>query len=582
MDILLSKRKSRNLFLFLLLFFLTFDSEAVELMGLEEIKPGMKGVGKTVFTGAKVEDFDVEILSILKNFVPKKDLILVRLSGKIVDEAGVIEGMSGSPVYVDGKLIGALAYKLGSFTKEPIGGVTPIEEMIRIFDLGKEHGSIQSGSYGLVPIRTPLTVAGFHPSICDDIADKLSKFGFVPVSSGTAYETLSDSFSLEPGAVIGISLIRGDAEMSAIGTLTLIEGDRIIAFGHGALLSGEVEMPLVAGWVHSVVPSSYLSYKLTSTQQVIGKLTQDRVVGVGGVLGAETKLIPVTVEVQGDGVEDSYRYELVQYKSITPLLVNWVTKNSVVTSTKSVGDFTIRGDMEIFMEKNRKLHLRNTFAGYNAYDDFGRWVYRPIEKLLNNEFEEQKIRKVDLNVSVLEEAERARIVRVRLNKTVLKQSDTLIVEVEIKPLSGSLRTEKFEFPMEGVPDLTKLEVLVSSSDTLITHEMQRWPQKFVPTSLEHLLRLIEHFGSSDELEVQLVSTDEIVQVQGIGLPSLPPSLRDLYHSHKVVDETFVTKGYTLFSKKIRLPYSISGFESIEVRMEGATGELEKNRGRQKK
>lgn len=550
-------------------------------MRLDEVEPGMRGVGKTVFIGTDVEEFDVEIVDVLKNFLPQKDVILVRLSGKIVDEAGVIEGMSGSPVYVNGRLVGAMAYKFGAFAKEPMGGVTPIEEMVRIFGDGEEQGSILSGAHGLMPIQTPLTIAGLHPKIIDDIKEEFSEYGFIPMSSGSAQGDFSDSLALEPGSMIGFSLIRGDAEMSMLGTLTMIEGNKIIAFGHGVLSAGEVEMPLVNVHVHSVIPSSYLSYKLASGSRVIGTLTQDRVVGVGGVLGEKPRLIPVVVMVDNGERKDAYRYELVQYRFYTPLLANWVTRSSVFASAKSTGDFTIRINMKIAVEGEEELHLRNTFAGGQAVDDLGAWVYRPMEKLLNNEFREARIEEIELGINVREEVEKARIARVKLNKTLLEQLDTLQVEVDLMPLSGSPYTEKFEFPVKGIPEGALLEVLVSSSDVIVAQEKERWAEKFIPADFNHLVRMIEKSGASDELEVQIVSPDEAIQVEGVDLPSLPASVRHLYRSHKIIDRTSITKGYPLFSIKRKVPHSISGFERVVAKMEGAPEEPKESRGGEK-
>jgi hypothetical protein len=582
MVILSSGRKSRLLLLFFALLFLVPDSEAIEFLRLDEVEAGMQGVGKTVFIGTEVEEFNVEIIDVLRNFLPQRNVILVRLSGKAVDEAGVIEGMSGSPVYVNGKLLGALAYKLGSFTKEPIAGVTPIEEMIRLLEEGGKHGSSRSGAHGFVPIQTPLSIAGLHPEIVDDVKEEFSQYGFTPVTSGGSHEDFSDPPVLEPGAMIGLSLIRGDAEMSMLGTLTLVEDNRIIGFGHGALVAGEVEMPLVSVRVHSVIPSSYLSYKLASGSQVIGTVTQDRVAGVGGVLGNGPRLIPVLVKVKDGEREDTYRYELVQYRFYTPLLVNWVARSSVIASAKSTGDFTIRSTMKIVMEEEREVNLHNTFAGGQAVDNLGIWVYRPVEKLLNNEFEEPKIEKVELNVEVTEENEKARIAGVKLNKTVLKQSDTLHIRVNLIPLSGSPYVEKFAFAVKEVAEGTLLEVLVSSSEAIAAQEAERWPEKFVPATFDHLLTMIENSGASDELVVQIVSPDEAVQVGGIDLPSLPGSVRHLYRSRKILDKTAITKGYPISSIKKNVPHSISGFERAEARMEGAPKQPKETRGGEQK
>jgi len=581
MVISLSKRSKRFVFL-VAISFVGLYSQAAEYMSLKDVKPGMKGVGKTVFRGTQVEDFDVEIIGVVENFIPGKDLILVRVGGGVIDEAGVIEGMSGSPVYVDGKLIGAMAYKFGAFQKEPIGGVTPIEEMLRIFEPGHEQGGIHMGEHGVVPIGTPLTVAGFHPNICDEIANACMQFGFVPVSTGTPRGESMGEFSAEPGAVIGLSLIRGDAEMSAIGTLTLVEGDKVIGFGHGAFVGGKVDLPLVAGYVHSVIPSSFMSYKLASGCQVIGKITADRVVGVGGRLGARARLIPATVKVGSTEGEETYQYEIVQYKLMTPLLVNWIAKNSLLASIKATGDCTVSGEMKVVVGDTRTVRLRNVFAGSNAIDEFGRWVYQPIERLLNNQFGEQEISSIELNVSMKEEVEKVRILSVKLNRTSFKQSDTLVAEVELLSLDGDRYTEEFFVPMGRVPEGVGLEVQVSSSDTLRAQEMQRWPRRFSPTSPDHLIRLIEDAGSSDELELRVLVGEEVVQLKGIDLPFLPSSVRGLFHAGKIADETVVTTGYPLFSVRRRLVHPISGFETIEVKMEGAVEEPETNGGRNKK
>lgn len=582
MVILSSGRKSRPLLLFAALLPLVAHSDAIEFLRLEEVEPGMRGVGRTVFFGTAVEEFNVEIIDVLRNFLPQRDVILVRLSGRIVDEAGMVEGMSGSPVYVNGALVGALAYKFGSFTKEPFGGVTPVEEMMRLFEESGKQGSIGSGAHGFVPIHTPLSISGLHPEIVDEAKEEFSPYGFIPMGSGGSQEGLSDPPSLEPGAMIGLSLIRGDAEMSMLGTLTLIDGNRIIGFGHGALVAGEVEMPLVSVHVHSVIPSSYLSYKLASSSQVIGTVTQDRVAGVGGVLGREPRLIPVLVTVNDGKKEDTYRYELVQYRSYTPLLVNWVTRSSVISSAKSTGDFTIKSTMKIELEEEREIHLHNTFAGGQAVENLGIWVYRPVDKLLNNEFEEPKIEKVELSIDVREQMEKARIASVKLNKTVLKQSDTLHIEVNLMPLSGRSYVEKFAFSELKVAEGAVLEVLVSSSEAIAAHETERWPEKFVPASFDHLLTMIENSGASDELVVQIVSPDEAVQVGGVDLPSLPASVRHLYRSRRILDRTAITKGWPLFSIKRGVPHSICGFERAEARMEGAPKELKETRGGEEK
>jgi hypothetical protein len=579
-----SRRRSRQqLFLIIPFLLLLQGLDASPFMSVDEVRPGMQGIGRTVYSGTEIEEFGVEVLSILHNYTaPKRDLILVRLHGKIVDEAGVIEGMSGSPVYIDGKLVGALAYRIGLFAKEPIGGVTPIDEMMRIFEPGQGHGAAQPAASDFVPIETPLAVAGMHPQIVSEIKDRFGEYGFLPMSSGSATGSDSEAPLLEPGAMVGFSLVRGDAEMSQIGTLTFVDGDRVLGFGHGAFFTGEVEMPLVDVYVHSVIPSSATSFKLASGSRVIGKLTQDRVVGIGGILGERARLIPVTVAVENGGRQEEYRYEVVQHRLFTPLLVNYVVRNSILSSSKLEGDFSIASTMEIGLDGRRELSLRDVFTGSQTADALGRWVYQPVERLLNSEFGPKDIERINLDLRVEEEVRSARITRVTVSKTLLRPTDTLEVEVELTPMSGGPYLEMFEFLVEEFPRDEPLHLYIGSAQSMVMQEAERSPQRFVPVDFEHLLRLIEDAAPSDELEIQVVGSGEVVQVGGVDLPSLPSSVNYLYRSGRVADRTAFLQGQVLLSMKKKLPHPVRGFERVEIAVEGSRDGARESQGKELK
>jgi len=284
------------------------------ILPVSEIQPGMKGVAYTIFEGDKVEKIDLEVIGVLHNAVgPKLDVILVRLLGDKVQQTGVVAGMSGSPVYIDGKLVGALALKLGTFTREAIGGVTPIADMLEI-----EQGSAASapaiasassrvpvpeefaqrtaagGGQFLVPIETPLIAAGLYPETLARFGKDFSAWGMTAMAGGTAAPSPDDA-KLQPGDMVGIDLVRGDLSISSGCTVTTVVGNRILACGHPIFGFGTVAMPLSRAHVLMTLASAASSTKIISTGGTIGTLTQDRQTAVMGTLGAGPPMIPVDV-----------------------------------------------------------------------------------------------------------------------------------------------------------------------------------------------------------------------------------------------------------------------------------------------
>src|SRR5262245_24480033 len=305
---------------------------------VEELRPGMTAVGRTVFEGDRLDEFKVHILGVLRNVIgPKRDLILARLEGGPLANAGVIAGMSGSPVYIDGRLVGAVSYSLGEFSKEPIAGITPIAEMIadatlatprrqlprvevagtltpesfqaslrQAFSLTRPFaqspgdvqvlGDVSAGLGTLLrPIATPLTLGGFDPSIVAPVTSIFHEQGFVPMLAGGAQSPASARAAaprLRPGDPIGVALMSGDLEIGATGTVTDIDNDLIRAFGHPFYGLGPTQFPLTRAYVHAVLPSLPASQKIASTGDVIGVISQDRATTIAGTLGKGPTMIP--------------------------------------------------------------------------------------------------------------------------------------------------------------------------------------------------------------------------------------------------------------------------------------------------
>src|SRR5215471_19046984 len=340
-------------FFLIMAFTLSLSAETTSFMSVDEVRPGMKGTGKTVFQGTKIEQFDVELLGVLKNYAPKQDMILARLSGGPLAKTGVIAGMSGSPVYIDGKLLGAVAFSF-PFATEPIAGIQPIQQMLGLLDqkpapaqqkiagnglegepragilpsesptsfiykqfeklaagtplsqlllpqslLSNNPFSTSTGTASLTRIQTPLFVSGATPAALQQFGALFNTFGFTPVQGGgggsAAGLATSTPSKVEPGSSINVELIRGDISWSANGTVTYVDGNRVYAFGHPNLTAGPTDVPMSAGYVISLLPNLQNSFKLAVPLDVVGSFQQDRSTGIAGTVGVKSKMIPVTV-----------------------------------------------------------------------------------------------------------------------------------------------------------------------------------------------------------------------------------------------------------------------------------------------
>ena len=363
-----------------------------EFFRVEDLKPGMRGTGRTVFQGTKPEEFQVEILGVMHGISPGASAVLARFSGGPLANTGVFEGMSGSPVFIDGKLLGAVAFAF-QFSKDPIGGITPITQMVGAFEdsgavgsggiriqvkksllwqhllppaatdqgggflqslpLGWEEQSapVRSSGHSLVPIATPLALGGVPPVTVRTFDAQLRAMGFSLFQGSGASQgagasrkpAASDGAALEPGSNIAIPLVRGDLDASAGGTVTYIEGDKLYAFGHLLFNLGFTELPMHKAYALTVFPSLQSSFKILETAEPVGTIRQDRSSGIYGVLGQKTKMIPMAVQMTTSrGAKKELRYEIARDQFLTPFLVNFTVFNSIVASERGLGVSTLR------------------------------------------------------------------------------------------------------------------------------------------------------------------------------------------------------------------------------------------------
>lgn len=533
-------------------------SDPPEILPLSLVKPGMQGVTYTIFSGDKIEKIDLNVIGILRDALgPKQDIILVELHGPNAEHDGVVAGMSGSPVYLDGKLAGALSLKLGLFVKEAIGGVTPIENILDIekalptppnvatttsvrtpsasnetaarvslpSELSERIG-LTGGSY-LVPIETPLVFTGLYPQTLAQFGGKLSSLGMTAMAGGTAAPAAEDS-KLQPGDMVGMDLIRGDLSLSAGCTVTRIEGDRVFACGHPLFGFGSVSLPLSRGHVVMTLASSLASTKIMNTGGVIGTLTQDRATAVMGVLGPGPATIPMDLEIVTPAQEKAFHFELIESPQLTPLLVAVATFNGVVGNTAYGEGSTLQLTGTIELNGHTPVQLEDLFAPSDAPIPSGFAVAGDVEgtfsRLYLNPYEPPRVQKIHLRVNSLPERRWAMIDSAWSEKSEARPGETVRIKVLLRPYRGAPFIQ--EIPITIPPQAARgnLRLLVSDAETLnrTVQTFSAAQQSQLP-GLEELIRLLNRERHNDRLYATLLQPTPTLLVQDKEMPNVPLS-----------------------------------------------------------
>ena len=539
-------------------------------MGVEEITPGMKGIGKTVFRGGEVEEFGVEIIGVLKGARVKGDIILARLSGGPLEKTGIISGMSGSPVYIDSKLIGAVAYRWGTFAKEPLCGITPISEML---DVARGEGSLRGEippskdwttipEQGLAAIESPLISSGLDERTVSYVEPRFRRFGLFPVMGGESAEGIPTPKTLQPGSSLGIQFIRGDLSLSAMGTLTHVDGERVLAFGHPITFSGSTELPMITGWVHGLLPSQLFSFKIFSSTEIVGTIEEDRMGGTSGTLGRLPQLLPLELTIDGE----AYNFELAKEPTLIPYLTGLTTFNSILNSARFTGDLTASISLQVNLKGFPEVVVKDIVSGGDTPLRSGWKVEEILRLIAENRFEEVSFESIALSISLREERLTAAIEGVRIANQVVRPGDTLELSVSLRSYQGELtqKTVRVEIP-EEVP-VGEYTLRVANGTTYWEQERQRVPLRFEPKDLPGLLSLIEEVPRGDEVFCQLYSSSPGVTVRGEELPSLPPSVISTIRTSKQSGEETLTSSSLVALKRFETEFLVSGEEEIKFKV----------------
>ena len=574
-------------------------------MPLSQVKPGMKGRGKSVFQGRVIEDFEAEILGVLANTSPKRSVILARLTGRGLESTGIIGGMSGSPVYIDGKLIGAVAYGF-SFSKEAIAGITPIEEMLAVGTTPEEaapgaaaaviirEGMTQeelSGTFlealatgrggrgsglTLAPLELPLVVSGFPARAFERVRSFFAPLGFRALRGGTGGQAKpSDApaaASLREGDAVGVQLIGGDLDMSAVGTATYVDGNRVLAFGHPVYNLGKVDYAMTRADVITVMPSLESSFKLASMGPVIGRFSQDRTPGAAGEIGALPHLIPLNIVFQtGPATRKEYKLKLVADKFLTPALINMAVSGLVTSEARNYGDVSLDFNADVFLDKGGLgVHLEDLFSG--SYDappvGLSGLLAAVVHYLLNNEFKDVGIYRVDLNVRAIEESRLATLEKVLLDKYEVSPGEAIRLKAYYRTQDEKSLAEEVTIAAPALPAGSEFQILVGDAASMQQIERAQYRiQEYVPRSLEQLVRLLSNLRKNNRIYFRIMATKPGLFLKGEEMPNLPPTLKTMFASPRAsaAGPTEITRS-TLSEYQLAIPYVFKGGATIPVRI----------------
>lgn len=437
----------------LLIFFLVLPLPiahgAVDLLPVDQIKTGMHGIAKTVVNGTKIEEFGVEVLGVMNNKGPSGDLILVRTYGEIIDHTGgIVQGMSGSPVYIDGKLVGAIAYGW-PLSDHRIGMVTPIQDMLKLWDAPDFKNNREFRQIALTedlePVATPLMAAGFTEPALKMLAEKLKPLNMIPYAVGGAPSDAQFG-SIEPGSSIGVELVRGDISLSALGTVTYVEDGKVLAFGHPFLKKGNSSYFMTNAYIFTAVDGLESGFKVGTTGDAVGLINQDRSAGIAGQLDKYPSIVPIRIKVTDEqlGRTQDLAVQVVNDEQLVPALAATSVFNAVDKTIDRVGPGTARVSFEIMardmpgeMIKRENMFYSPGSIGELTVAEF----FDAMNLLANNKFNPVEIMDVKINISVSEDRRTASIVEARAATTSAKPGDTVNLTVKLKPYRGDPVTQ---------------------------------------------------------------------------------------------------------------------------------------------
>lgn len=555
------------------------------ILPLRDVRPGMVGVGRTVFSGAQIDDFKAEVLGVLENVGPKQSIILARLSGGPISKTGVMQGMSGSPVFVNGKLMGAVALAF-PFATEPIAGIRPIEEMLatpapgpaagagngarQVARADRENGEV--AAHRLRDIATPFSLGGFSRATVDQFSPQLRQYGLEPMQgalgggASAATGPMGDASKLRPGSMISVQLMTGDMSASADGTVTHIDGERIYAFGHQFLASGSTAMPFARAEVLTLLPNLSTSFKISTAKELMGVITQDRNVAITGLTGRRAQMTPIRIALRdSSGKQQQYSMEMVRERTLAPLLLQMAIHSVITGAERSFGPgtITIRGRME-FEGGLAPVNLDNTFSSDAMVSMLAAaYTSAPLSYVLQSGLDSLTPKLVDISIEATEQKRTLQVDQLWTTAREVRTGETLETLVSLTGVNGLELTRKVAFPVPVGTPSGPIYITIADAPTANLMELQPTFSSKART-VGQLAATLSKLRPNTRLTMRIWRSEPSYPVPGSELPS-PPASVTLQMSKGQSPALAAARGATLAEFEIDLGGNVaSGSKTIAV------------------
>jgi len=523
---------------------------------IDEIRPGMEAYCLTAYKGTEIEKFDMEVLSVVRNIMPGRDAILVQSTDERFIHTGPVAGCSGSPVYIDDRLAGALAFAW-FFSKDPLYGVTPIEEMLRVgqtqvpapvtqgtgyvFDYSApidfaeidkqmsnsgctEHYTLSAKRYGALPC--PLITSGLPSEVCGQLNASIEPFGLIAVSGigGSADVNEGKDVQLAPGACLTVPLVTGDITMTVIGTVTEVAGDKVYGFGHSFLGYGPIDLPMATGQVHTVVSSVFRSFKFASALEIVGALTRDESAAVYGQVGAKAQMFPLTIRVDryNDAEERVYNCWVANNRLLTPILIRSAVAGAALMLGRLPPDHMIKYKIAIDVEGAKSITFENVSTSVGL-DEMIMESVGSVALLLNNPYKKVDIKSIDVDIRQVAKNITSHIWSVDLSDSKVKAGQVIDISVVVESFLAEKKKHQFslKIPDELLPG--KYDLIICGGYGYQEFLRKAAPYRFVPQNLATLVDAMNNLLAieRDKLYCVLVLPSGGVAVEKAELPDLP-------------------------------------------------------------
>ncbi len=579
---------------------------------LKDVHAGLKGVGRTIFEGDKIQEFQVEILGVLKNAIaPQRDLILARLTGGPLADTGVISGMSGSPVYVDGKLVGAVS-RAFPLSKDAIAGITPIEDMMSVgtapaatrahlsppqnLHIARVSGGSSdldriildetseapvpqetTDSNSLTDLLLPLRFGGFSNAAINMFSPQFRRLGLEPMAGGIISgggDSPPSPADLTPGSMVSLLLVKGDLLLNIDCTVTFRQGNNLYACGHQVLAEGPAAFPFAPAHVIVTIPSIASSFKIDAPGAVMGTIEQDRFDAIYGQVGKKTPpMIPVHVHLDSKpGKVSDYHFDIVEEPFLSPLLLNLTVTSAMMATERSVGDSTLNLNARIHLSGGQSVNMEDVLSGEIGTSALvGSTVAAPLAMLLSSGFPDLKVQDIDLGVTSLDERRSATLDQAWSTKSEVRPGDHLEVTALIRLPGGETETEKIPVDIpESVTD-KMLSLVVGSGSSINAMEFRFSGLGSTPRDSQHLIRALNRMRRNNRIYALLMAPQRSFVMAGDEYPSPPPSLLQTFLADPAAASSVVFSGTSVvgdFETK-PTPYAIHGQKTLLLKVTGS-------------